>query len=193
MLHHLDTEIASCCLCPLHQSRTNTVPGDGNPASGLLLVGEAPGANEDAQGIPFVGAAGKLLDRLLSKADTHGRKQYYITNILKCRPPGNRDPRDDEIQACTPFLQRQIEVIQPKVIVAIGRFAACYLSLQYGPMGAVMTKRDLCYRMTNIPVIPIYHPSYLLRQGQGKTPKAKKLFQDTVDRLQQAHNIVHSR
>ena len=195
-LRDIDKRIATCTACRLHSTRTNTVPGEGNPAAGILVVGEGPGQNEDIQGVPFVGAAGHLLDRLLEKAGVHGRKQYFITNVVKCRPPGNRDPESDEIQACAPFLQEQIGIIHPKVIVAVGKFAACNLTLKFGTMGSLLAMQGLFHQAhdgTHIPVIPIYHPSYLLRQGQGKTPKAKALFESTVDRLAQARDLAHSR
>ncbi len=194
-LRDIEKRIAVCTACRLHSTRTNTVPGEGNPVAGILVVGEGPGQNEDLQGIPFVGAAGHLLDRLLGKAGIHGRGQYFITNVVRCRPPGNRDPEDDEVRACAPFLREQIEIIQPKVIIAVGRFAACNLTLQFGTMGSLLAKRGLTYQSPDgsicISVIPIYHPSYLLRQGWGKTPKAKAIFEDTVDRLRQAHDITH--
>jgi len=201
-LRDIEKRVAACTACRLHSTRTNTVPGSGNSASGIMIIGEGPGQNEDIQGIPFIGACGHLLDRLLAKAGIHQSDVYgpldrgaFVSNIIKCRPPGNRDPEPDEIKACAPFLREQIETIRPKVIIAVGKFATCNLTLQFGTMGSMLAKTGLVYRTpdgeSDIPAIPIYHPSYLLRQGQGKSPRAKALFQDTVDRLAQARDIAH--
>lgn len=156
-------------------------------------MGEAPGHNEDLQGIPFVGLSGQLFSRLLERAGIPSREHYFITNILKCRPPGNRDPESEEIRACWPFLQNQIAEIKPKVILTVGKFASCSLTLQFGTMSALLAKQNLVHLTPDgneIPVIPIYHPSYLLRQG--KSLKAKELAKDTVKRLQQALAITRS-
>ncbi len=115
-------EIATCTRCRLHESRKNPVPGEGPVPSRVMIVGEAPGRREDEAGRPFVGQAGKLLDKLLSLAGL-ARREVYITNVVKCRPPGNRDPRQDEIAACNPYLQRQVQLVEPEIIMAVGRIA----------------------------------------------------------------------
>jgi len=118
----LASEILSCTKCPLHKSRSRAVPGEGSLDADIMFVGEAPGRNEDLEGRPFVGSAGKLLDSLLSSIGVE-RSTVYITNVVKCRPPGNREPYDEEVKACNPYLRRQISMIKPKVIVALGRVA----------------------------------------------------------------------
>ncbi len=128
-------EIMNCRKCPLHKTRKNPVPGDGDPQADIVFVGEAPGEREDLMGKPFVGAAGKFLDHLLGLVGLD-RSKVYITNIVKCRPPGNRDPREEEIEACIPYLWRQIKLIKPKMIVALGRHAARTL---YGRAGLKWT------------------------------------------------------
>ncbi|MEB3862142.1 MAG: uracil-DNA glycosylase [Desulfurococcales archaeon] len=119
-------EIATCTRCRLHESRKNPVPGEGPVPSRIMIVGEAPGRREDEAGRPFVGQAGKLLDKLLSLAGLT-RREVYITNVVKCRPPGNRDPRQDEIAACSPYLQRQVQLVEPEIIMAVGRIAGATL------------------------------------------------------------------
>ena len=162
----LEAEIASCTRCPLHASRKNPVPGEGNLDAVVMLVGEAPGRWEDEKGRPFVGAAGKLLDKLLALAGFR-REEVYIANVLKCRPPGNRDPRPEEVEACTPFLDRQIEIIRPKVIVCLGRHSTRYLfskaGLGFRRMGDV---RGRAYRVRllglEVILIPTLHPASAL-------------------------------
>ncbi|HEW89812.1 MAG TPA: uracil-DNA glycosylase, partial [Candidatus Bathyarchaeota archaeon] len=122
----LIAEIKACTRCPLHATRKNPVPGEGSLDAELMLIGEAPGRWEDEKGRPFVGAAGKLLNKLLGVAGFR-REEVYIANVLKCRPPGNRDPRPEEVSACTPFLDRQIEIIGPKVIATLGRHSTRYI------------------------------------------------------------------
>lgn len=118
----LVSEVVSCTKCPLHKSRTKAVPGEGSLSTNVMFVGEAPGRNEDIEGRPFVGSAGKLLDTLLASIGV-SRGEVYITNVVKCRPPNNREPTDEEIRACNPYLRRQIRLLKPKVIVALGRIA----------------------------------------------------------------------
>ncbi len=162
----LVAEIKACRKCPLHASRKNPVPGEGNLDAAVMLVGEAPGRWEDEKGRPFVGAAGKLLDRLLALAGLR-REEVYIANVLKCRPPGNRDPRPEEVEACTPFLDRQIEIIRPKVIVTLGRHSTKYLfskaGLTFKKMGDV---RGHVYEVEllglKVLLIPTLHPASAL-------------------------------
>jgi DNA polymerase len=157
-----------------------------------MFVGEAPGAQEDLSGVPFVGAAGQLLDKFLQRVNLH-RDECYIANILKCRPPGNRDPEVDEIKECFPFLQRQIATIRPRVLVTLGKYATQRLSLQWGEMRVLLQTLELNYTEGEhdpIPIVPTYHPSYLLRAAQGESDRAKALFTDTVARLRRAMDIA---
>lgn len=159
-LKKLAAEVAACKRCPLHKTRTQTVFGVGKPDDGgLMFVGEAPGHDEDVQGEPFVGAAGQLLDRLLLRARTE-RAEVYIGNVLKCRPPGNRPPQPLEVAMCLPFLRRQIEIIRPAVLCALGRYAVHALTGRDEAMGKL---RGSVLRFEDIPVVPTYHPAYLLR------------------------------
>ncbi|MGD9000516.1 MAG: uracil-DNA glycosylase [Granulosicoccaceae bacterium] len=175
----LQTAVAQCTACALHASRTNTVFGVGDPQARFMVIGEAPGAEEDRQGEPFVGRAGKLLDAMLL-AIGFKREQVFIANILKCRPPNNRDPRPEEVLQCQPYLRRQIELIQPAVILAVGRVAAQNLLGIDSPMKD-MRGQDYTYADTGIPVVVTYHPAYLLRSPLEK----RKAWQD----LQRAQRI----
>jgi DNA polymerase len=138
--------------------------GEGDPQARIMFVGEGPGAEEDRTGRPFVGQAGRLLDRMIL-AMGFRRDEVYIANVVKCRPPGNRDPKDDEIAACSPFLDRQIELIRPEVIIALGRFAANRLTGTEKPLGAL---RGRWSHFRGVPLIATYHPAYLLRTPSDK-------------------------
>jgi len=153
-------------LCSLHLDAKNPVPGEGNPNAGLMCVGEAPGATEDELGRPFVGQAGQLLDKILA-AIKLSREDVYICNVLKHRPPGNRNPMPDEVQACSPFLLRQIELIQPRVIVAFGTFAAQTLLNTREGIGKL---RGKIHRYHGVPLVVTYHPAALLRNPAWKRP-----------------------
>ncbi len=131
-LEELRREVLACRKCELYKTRNNIVFGEGDENAELMFVGEAPGKQEDLQGRPFVGAAGKFLTQLIEEVLGLKREQVYIANVLKCRPPGNRDPKEKEIEACKPYLERQIEIINPRVICALGRFAANFLAEKYG-------------------------------------------------------------
>jgi uracil-DNA glycosylase family 4 len=157
-------EIAACTRCGLCESRTNTVPGVGDPRATLLFVGEAPGHDEDLRGEPFVGRAGQLLDKIIAALGFR-REQVHILNILKCRPPNNRDPSPDETAACTPFLERQIDSIAPQQIVALGRPAARFLT---GRDLSIARLRGGRHEYRGIPVVVTYHPAYLLRNPSAK-------------------------
>lgn len=164
-LDEISEEVRKCCKCGLSETRTNAVPGEVNPDARLVFVGEAPGADEDAQGRPFVGQAGKLLDKIINAMGLR-REDVFICNILKCRPPGNRDPRPDEIGSCLPYLQRQLEIIEPEVIVALGAHAARTLLETNKPIGQLRGQFHEYY--PNLGKMPIklmatYHPAYLLR------------------------------
>jgi len=162
----LQQQVINCQLCELHATRTQAVFGVGNQHADWLIVGEAPGADEDRQGEPFVGRAGQLLNEML-KAIGLKREQVYIANILKCRPPNNRDPKPEEAASCSPYLQRQIELIQPKVILALGRIAAQRL-LQSNTSLARLRGQVHHLESTQSPVIVTYHPTYLLRSPTEK-------------------------
>lgn len=163
----LQQQVTACMRCELHRSRTQTVFGVGDCRAEWLVIGEAPGADEDAQGEPFVGRAGQLLNAMLL-AVGKARESVYIANILKCRPPGNRDPRPEEVIQCRSYLRRQIELITPKIILAVGRIAAQNLLESEEPIGRL---RGKIHRLPDfgIPVVVTYHPAYLLRKPAEKS------------------------
>jgi DNA polymerase len=158
-------ELGECTRCKLSSGRKNIVFGVGDPNAALVFIGEAPGSSEDQQGEPFVGDAGQLLTKMIV-AMGWARKDVYIANILKCRPPGNRNPEADEIEACEPFLIQQLEAIRPRMIVALGKFAAQFLTGKTtAPIGAL---RGTFHQYKGISVMPTYHPAYLLRSPSQK-------------------------
>ena len=157
-------EIGDCTRCALHQGRNKLVFGDGDPAARLLFVGEGPGADEDAQGLPFVGKAGQLLNNMIAAMGLK-REQVYIANVVKCRPPGNRTPEPEEGNTCSPFLFRQIDVIRPQVIVALGATAATYLLGLRQPLAGL---RGRVHAWRGAQLIVTYHPAYLLRDPRQK-------------------------
>ena len=165
-LDEIAATVAECRRCPLYATAINPVPGEGNPNADLVCVGEAPGANEDETGRPFVGAAGQLLTKILA-AIKLAREDVFICNVLKHRPPGNRNPKPDEVEACSPYLVRQLELIRPKVIVAFGTFAAQTLLNTKTPIGKL---RGSVHRYYGIPLIVTYHPAALLRNPAWKRP-----------------------
>ena len=157
-------EIGDCTRCALHSGRNKLVFGDGSPAARLMFVGEGPGADEDAQGLPFVGKAGQLLNNMIA-AMGFKRDEVYIANVVKCRPPGNRTPEPDEANTCTPFLFRQIDVVRPEVLVALGATAATYLLGQRQPLAGL---RGRVHSFRGARLIVTYHPAYLLRDPRQK-------------------------
>jgi uracil-DNA glycosylase len=164
-LEELRLEIGDCCRCPLSEGRSKVVFGSGNPNAKLVFVGEGPGADEDAQGLPFVGRAGQLLTQMIEgTAAREGipiqRTDVYICNVVKCRPPGNRTPEPDEMEVCGRFLSRQLEIIRPKAICALGATAAKYLTAS---KDGVTRMRGNWFKWREIPVMVTFHPSYLLR------------------------------
>jgi uracil-DNA glycosylase family 4 len=165
-LEQIAAAVACCTRCPLHRTRTNGVPGEGDPAAGLLLVGEGPGETEDRLGRPFVGRAGELLDKLLAAIDLP-RQSVYIANIVKSRPPQNRKPLPDEVSACIPYLHRQIAIIKPKVILALGGTAGESL---LGVRKSLTELRGKVHRYGGIPLMVTYHPAALLRNPNWKKP-----------------------
>jgi uracil-DNA glycosylase family 4 len=169
-LEVLAEEAAGCTKCRLSDERSKVVFGMGSPTAGLMFVGEGPGAEEDKQGLPFVGRSGKLLDKLLLEELGATRDQYYIANVVKCRPPGNRDPKPDEITACRPYLSRQVELIAPRVIVTLGKFAAQVLLDSSETIGALRGKE---HPFGAGVLIPTYHPAYVLRGGAEPMAKLR--------------------
>ena len=160
----LRDSVAACVRCQLHKSRTQTVFGVGSPDADWMIIGEAPGAEEDRRGEPFVGRAGQLLDEML-RAVGQGRDRAFIANILKCRPPNNRDPKPEESAECRGYLERQIELVQPKIILAVGRIAAQLLLDTDTPVGRL---RGAQHFLNDIPLVVTYHPAYLLRSPTQK-------------------------
>ena len=168
-LDEIAAEVRSCTRCPLHQQRTNAVPGEGHPDTEVVFVGEGPGYNEDREGRPFVGAAGGLLNELLGAIGWQ-RQEVFITNVVKCRPPGNRDPEPDEIAACAPYLRRQLEVLDPALVVTLGRHSLRTfmpgerISSAHGTLRPVDPATGAAGAMT----YALYHPAAALRQGSLK-------------------------
>ena len=169
----LKAAVPACTACALHKSRTQTVFGVGDEKAGWLLVGEAPGAEEDQKGEPFVGQAGRLLDAMLAAIDLARGTNVYIANVLKCRPPANRNPDPSEVARCSPHLQRQIELIRPRLILAMGRFAVQAL---LGTEASIASLRGRLHACHGVPLIVTYHPAYLLRT----LPDKAKAWQDLV-------------
>jgi uracil-DNA glycosylase family 4 len=160
LLSAVAAEVSGCTRCPLHAGRTRTVPGEGNPISDVLLVGEGPGAREDATGRPFVGPAGQLLDELMHSIGW-AREQVFIANVVKCRPPANRDPEPGEIAACAPYLDRQEEALDPAVIVTLGRHSL----RRYLPDARIGAVHGRLHRSSGRFVYPMYHPAAALHQS----------------------------
>jgi len=165
--------VPACVACGLHKTRTQTVLGVGDENADWMLVGEAPGAEEDRLGEPFVGQAGKLLDNMLAALKLKRGEDVYIANVLKCRPPGNRNPEPDEVAKCTPFLRQQIALVRPKLIVAMGRFAAQTL---LATDASIASLRGRVFSYEGVPLVVTYHPAYLLRN----LPDKAKAWQDLV-------------
>jgi uracil-DNA glycosylase family 4 len=161
----LRQEVRECTRCPLHLTRTQGVFGVGPQRCDWLVIGEAPGAEEDRRGEPFVGAAGQLLDAMLKAIGLDRASNVYIANVLKSRPPGNRDPKPEEVAACLPFLERQIILLQPKILLAVGRIAAQNLLATDTPLGRL---RGQLHRFGATPLVVTYHPAYLLRTPSDK-------------------------
>jgi len=169
----LKQAVPACTACGLHKGRAQTVFGVGDENADWLLVGEAPGAEEDRLGEPFVGQAGRLLDNMLAAIELKRGDNVYIANVLKCRPPGNRNPEPDEVAKCTPFLLQQIRLIQPKLIVAMGRFAAQTL---LNTDATIASLRGRLHNYAGVPLVVTYHPAYLLRT----LPDKSKAWADLV-------------
>ncbi len=164
-LDHIRTELGECTRCKLHAGRTKLVFGVGNPDANLMFVGEAPGRDEDRQGIPFVGRAGQLLTKIIEAIDLQ-RDDVYIANVIKCRPPDNRNPEPDEVRTCEPFLFAQIDAIRPRVIVALGSFAV--RTLLRDEKTPISKARGRVYNFRGAKLIPTFHPAFLLRSPDRK-------------------------
>jgi DNA polymerase len=187
---NLSLQIKSCDKCPLHKNRKNAVPGEGNWKSKIMLIGEAPGFNEDEQGRPFVGRAGKLLEEFLSSIGKR-REDVFITNVVKCRPPNNRQPEEEEIKICTSlYLDKQIELIKPKLIVCLGNVSANYIFKKFGLKFESMNKTHRkVFPVSNLfiqtKIIATYHPAAILR-NQNLMPIAKadwEIIKEVIDGL----------
>jgi len=166
LLEKINEEIKSCKKCPLSETRINAVPGSGNEKAKIMFIGEAPGRNEDIQGLPFVGAAGKFLDELLNEINL-SRNDVFITNVVKCRPPNNRDPTKEEIEMCHGYLDRQIEIINPKIICTLGRFSMEYILDKFNiSHGSITISHGKIFEIKNLfgkfLIIPMYHPAAAL-------------------------------
>jgi uracil-DNA glycosylase family 4 len=169
----LKKAVSGCASCGLHKTRTQTVFGVGDENADWMLIGEAPGAEEDRLGEPFVGQAGRLLDNMLAAIGLRRGENVYIANVLKCRPPGNRNPQPEEVAKCTPHLLQQIEMVRPKLILALGRFAAQTL---LDTDASIASLRGKVHRYAGVPLIVTYHPAYLLRT----LPDKAKAWEDLV-------------
>jgi uracil-DNA glycosylase len=172
-LAELEREVRACTRCALHRFRTNAVPGEGNPSAELMFIGEGPGRDEDMQGRPFVGRAGQLLRKIIA-AMTFREEEVYIANMVKCRPPENRVPHHEEVEACSPYLVRQIELIRPRVIVTLGKTPTDY----FAPGREGMTvRRGKFGEYRGLPVMPTFHPSYLVR-NEGNRELKRMVWED---------------
>jgi len=177
-LRAIREELGECTRCPLSRTRQRIVFGEGSPFAEIVFVGEAPGADEDRTGRPFVGRAGQLLNQIIEKGMGLSRPEVYICNILKCRPPSNRTPREEEVEVCLPFLKKQIAAIEPKVIVTLGRPAAQALLKTQEPMRQL---RGNWQAYQGIPVMPTYHPAYVLRYYT--VPIRRQVWQDVQEAM----------
>ncbi len=180
MLEAIRKELGDCTRCKLWKNRRKIVFGAGNPNARILFVGEGPGAEEDATGIPFVGKSGKLLTDIITKGMGLTREQVYIANIIKCRPPGNRNPEPDEAAACMPFLEAQIDAVAPEIIVALGKIAAQNF---LGREIKITRERGRWREFKGIPLMLTFHPSYLLRNPAGAKQQAWEDIQAVMERL----------
>lgn len=175
-IKEIASEVLSCTRCVLSETRTNAVPGDGSSTAAVMFIGEGPGKNEDEQGLPFIGRAGKLLDALLAEVPLR-REDVYITNVVKCRPPGNRDPEPDEVAACMPYLMAQIEMIDPRVIVTLGRHSM----LRFYPEGKISNDHGRIIRIGQRVLLPVYHPAAALRN-----PRLNETLREDMKRIPEA-------
>lgn len=185
-LETLHDEIGACTKCLLHRGRTNVVPGEGPEDVDIMFIGEAPGFHEDQQGRPFVGAAGKFLEELLESIDMK-RQDVFIANVIKCRPPGNRDPLPDEIEACKPYLDRQIEILRPKLVVTLGRFSMA----RAFPKARISRIHGQARKIGGVLYLPMYHPAAALHQPSLRST-IKQDMQQIPDLIERAAQIAES-
>lgn len=187
ILTDVETRVRACTECELCRTRTQAVPGNGNPEAEILFVGEAPGFHEDRQGLPFVGAAGQFLNEMLDKIGL-SRADVFVTNVVKCRPPGNRDPLPDEMAACSAFLDEQIALIKPKVIVTLGRFSMA----RWFPNERISRIHGQARRFGEVTVVPMYHPAAALHQQslratvEADMMKLPRILEDIQREVQEA-------
>jgi uracil-DNA glycosylase family 4 len=175
-IEEIASEVVACTRCVLSETRTNAVPGDGSSTAAVMFIGEGPGQNEDEHGLPFIGRAGKLLDTLLAEVPLR-REDVYITNVVKCRPPSNRDPEPDEVAACMPYLKAQIELIDPRVIVTLGRHSM----LRFYPEGKISNDHGRIIRIGSRVLLPVYHPAAALRN-----PRLNETLREDMKRIPEA-------
>lgn len=175
-IDQIASEVLACTRCVLAETRANAVPGDGSPNAAVMFIGEGPGQNEDEQGLPFVGRAGKLLDTLLGEVPLR-RDDVFITNVVKCRPPGNRDPEPEEVSACMPYLEAQIELIDPRVIVTLGRHSM----LRFYPQGKISNDHGRIINIGRRVLLPVYHPAAALRN-----PRLNETLRKDMRRIPEA-------
>jgi uracil-DNA glycosylase family 4 len=180
-LEEVEQEARGCTRCPLSKSRTTVVFGEGDQHAALMVVGEGPGRDEDIQGRPFVGRSGRLLDRLLVEEVGLERADVYICNMIKCRPPGNRDPEPAELAACRPYLDQQLALVAPRVVLTLGRFASQSLLGTTQPIGAL---RGRSYRLSDAVLVPTFHPAAALRGGGEVTARMRADFVRAAQALQ---------
>lgn len=181
-MDELSKEVAECTKCCLHKSRSRTVLGEGNPAARIMFVGEAPGADEDRLGRPFVGKAGQLLDKALNALDFYRQKNFYICNICKCRPENNRTPEDDEAEACLPYLRRQVAIVKPKIIVCMGATAARHI---IDKQARITNIRGTWYERKGYHILATFHPAALLRDESKK-----RLFWEDLKKVKAKYDEI---
>ncbi|KUO63904.1 MAG: DNA polymerase [Gracilibacter sp. BRH_c7a] len=183
-MDELSREIAGCTKCRLHLNRTNTVPGEGNPSARVMFIGEAPGADEDKQGRPFVGKAGQLLDKALNALDFNREKNFYICNICKCRPENNRTPADDEAEACLPFLRNQVALVKPKIIVCLGATSLKYI---IDKQARITSVRGTWFERKGYYITATFHPAALFRDESKK-----RLFWEDLKKVKEKYDEIIS-
>jgi DNA polymerase len=186
-LNEIHNQIMQCKKCPLHKTKTNYVPGEGSLTPDIFFIGEGPGETEDRFGRPFIGKAGQLLDKIINKMG-YKRETVFIGNIIKCRPPNNRNPLKDEIEACLPFLLNQISILKPKVLVCLGKIA---LNNLLGDDYSITKVRGQIFNFNNIPLVPTFHPAYILHQrSKDEISKAKwNVWEDMIKVVEIIKNV----
>jgi len=183
-MDELSRVISDCTKCRLRLNRTNTVPGEGNPAARVMFIGEAPGADEDRLGRPFVGKAGQLLDKALNALDFYRDENFYICNICKCRPENNRTPADDEAEACIPYLRRQVVIVKPKIIVCLGAISAKYI---IDKQARITSIRGEWFERKGYHIMATFHPAALLRDESKK-----RLFWEDLKKVKEKYDEIIS-